>query len=195
MAEPAFRSAPMTGDHSSPGASANQSPNPARLIMRSINRSRLSVAAAQLMNKPYQIFRVASLTMLIALAPFQGQAQPTDDIEGRHAYPPLLQELGIPLLNRARVIDIESAFTSERGGRLVIATRKASPDIRRFFEETLPEADWTIAETQAVTTMRQQGLIDNLPLVAIFTRPTWLLHIRAERFADERHVTLTLSRR
>jgi hypothetical protein len=50
------------------------------------------------MNKPYQIFRIASLTMLIALAPFQGQAQPTDDIEGRHAYPPLLQELGIPRL-------------------------------------------------------------------------------------------------
>ena len=72
--------------------------------------------------------------MLIALAPFQGQAQPTDDIEGRHAYPPLLQEPGIPLLNRARVIDIESAFTSERGGRLVIATRKASPDIRRFLK-------------------------------------------------------------
>ena len=92
-------------------------------------------------------------------------------MEGQHAYPPLLHELGIPLLNRARVIDIESVFTSERGGRLVIATRKASPDIRRFFEETLPEADWTIAETQAVTTMRQQGLIDNLPLVAIFTRP------------------------
>ena len=163
--------------------------------MRSIKRWRLSVAAAQLMNEPYQIFRIASLTMLIALAPFQVQAQPTDDREGRHAYPPLLQELGIPLLNRARVIDIESAFLSERGGRLVIATRKASPDIRRFFEETLPEADWTIAETRAVTTMRQQGLIDNLPLVAIFTRPTWLLHIRAECFADERYVTLTLSRR
>jgi hypothetical protein len=97
MAEPAFRSALMTGDHSSPAASANQSPNPARLIMRSIKRWRLSVAAAQLMNKPYQIFRIASLTMLIALAPFQGQAQPTD-IEGRHAYPPLLQELGIPRL-------------------------------------------------------------------------------------------------
>ncbi len=33
------------------------------------------------MNKPYQIFRIASLTMLIALAPFQGQAQSTDDME------------------------------------------------------------------------------------------------------------------
>ena len=62
--------------------------------------------------------------MLIALAPFQGQAQSTDDMEGQHAYPPLLHELGIPLLNRARVIDIESVFTSERGGRLVIATQK-----------------------------------------------------------------------
>ena len=147
------------------------------------------------MTQPHQIFRTAALTILIALTPFQGQAQSTDDMEGQHAYPPLLHELGIPLLNRARVIDIESAFTSERGGRLVIPTRKASPDIRRFFEETLPEADWAIAETQAVTTMRQQGLIDNLPLVATFTRPNWLLHIRAERFADERHVTLTLSRR
>jgi hypothetical protein len=163
--------------------------------MRSRAHWCLSVTTDELMTQPHQIFRTAALTILIALAPFQGQAKSTDDMEGQHAYPPLLHELGIPLLNRARVIDIESVFTSERGGRLVIATQKASPDIRRFFEETLPEADWTIAETQAVTTMRQQGLIDNLPLVAIFTRPNWLLHIRAERFADERHVTLTLSRR
>ena len=133
--------------------------------------------------------------MLIALAPSQGQAQSTDDMKGQHAYPPLLHELGVQLFSRARVIEIEPAFTGERGGQLVIATQKASPDIRRFFEETLPDSDWTIAETQAVTAMRQQGLIDNLPLVAIFTRPNWLLHIRAERFADERHVTLTLSRR
>ena len=195
MAEPAFRSAPVIGDHSAPASSANRRPIPAQLIMRSRAHWCLSVTTDELMTKPHQIFRTAALTILIALAPFQGQAQSTDDMEGQHAYPPLLHELGIPLLNRARVIDVESVFTSERGGRLVIATQKASPDIRRFFEETLPEADWTIAETQAVTTMRQQGLIDNLPLVAIFTRPNWLLHIRAERFADERHVTLTLSRR
>ena len=195
MAEPAFRSAPVIDDHSAPASSANRSPIPAQLIMRSRAHWYLSVTTDELMTQPHQIFRTAALTILMALAPLQGQAQSTDDMEGQHAYPPLLHELGIPLLNRARVIDIESVFTSERGGRLVIATQKASPDIRRFFEETLPEADWSIAETQAVTTMRQQGLIDNLPLVAIFTRPNWLLHIRAERFADERHVTLTLSRR
>ena len=93
------------------------------------------------------------------------------------------------------MIDIESALTSERGARLVIETQKASADIRRFFEETLPKAKWTIAETQAVTAMRQQGLIDNLLLVAVFTRSNRLLHIRAERLAGEQHVTLTLSRR
>ena len=49
--------------------------------------------------------------MLIALVPLQGQAQSTDDMEGQHAYPPLLHELGVPLFSRARVIEIESAFT------------------------------------------------------------------------------------
>ena len=165
------------------------------MIMQCTGRWFLRANKDELMTQPHQIFRIVSLTMLIALAPFQGQGQSTDDMEGQHAYPPLLHELGVPLFSQARVIEIESAFTGERGGRLVIATQKASPDIRRFFEETLPDSDWTIAETQVVTAMRQQGLIDNLPLVAIFTRPNWLLHIRAERFADERHVTLTLSRR
>ena len=92
------------------------------------------------MTQNHEIFKIATLTILIALATFQGQAQSTDDMEEQHAYPPLLHELGVPLRSPARVIDIDSAFISKRDGRLVIATQKASADIRRSFEETLPKA-------------------------------------------------------
>ena len=133
MAEPAFRSARVTANHPSLASLANRSPSAALMIMQSTGRWFLRANKDELMTQPHQIFRIVSITMLIALAPLQGQAQSTDDMEGQHAYPPLLHELGVPLFSRARVIEIESAFTGERGGRLVIATQKGSPVIRRFF--------------------------------------------------------------
>lgn len=110
-------------------------------------------------------------------------------------YPQRLIDLGVPPLPDAQVIEVSRVFNSQDGGFVVLESALGNAGLRTFYEQSLAETEWTLAETRAAAALREKGLLNNLPFLAVFTKPGWRLHCLATTFDDARRLKITLTPR
>jgi hypothetical protein len=111
------------------------------------------------------------------------------------AYPSLLAELGVPALTGATIVELSSVFDSRDGGFIVLESDGTDAELREFYEQSLTDTEWVLAETKAATALRAKGLLNNLPFLAVFTKPGWRLHFLASTYDDIKRLRITLTPR
>jgi len=110
-------------------------------------------------------------------------------------YPSLLTELGVPALTDATIVALSPVFDSRDGGFIVLESGGTDAELREFYEQSLADTEWVLAETKAATALRAKGLLNNLPFLAVFTKPGWRLHCLASTFDDQKRLRITLTPR
>lgn len=110
-------------------------------------------------------------------------------------YPSLLTELGVPVLTDATIVALSPVFDRRDGGFIVLESSGTDAELREFYEQSLADTEWVLAETKAATALRAKGLLNNLPFLAVFTKPGWRLHCLASTFDDQKRLRITLTPR
>jgi hypothetical protein len=106
-----------------------------------------------------------------------------------------LAELGVPALTGATIVELSSVFDSRDGGFIVLESDGTDAELREFYEQSLTDTEWVLAETKAATALRAKGLLNNLPFLAVFTKPGWRLHFLASTYDDIKRLRITLTPR
>jgi hypothetical protein len=87
-------------------------------------------------------------------------------------YPDLYLEMNLPLYPGADVVSTGRNNSSLADGITVVLEATAShAELRRFYESVLIDQGWELQETVASARMRQAGMLDKMPFIALFCHP------------------------